>query len=488
MKNRIIALLALYFTLTPLITFGQEIKKIVNHADVASNIRLLECWIQSQVRYNKIPGVSIGIVYDGDLVYKKGFGYADVENRIPATPESRYRIASQSKMFTAIGIMILRDEGKLSLDDPVDKYLPWLKLEPFQGTDPPVSIRQLLTHSSGISRDISNHWIDFNFPDSEEFKSLVSTNLKLVYSPFSRWKYSNNGYTLLGAVIESISGKPFGDFITEKILRPLNMSATSVVQDEAYQSSLAAGYGRIMPDGSRQKFDYIDVKATAPMSGISSSVIDLSKFVAWQMRLLYQNRTEIINPNTLREMQRVQFVDDEWRWGLGFEIYHMGVDDFIGHGGGHVGYNTQTSFNPKEKIGVIVNINSLDGEPYHGQTWSITDRIFQWITPAIKSAVDEKSKIELHQEFMEYEGLYSNIWGDSFVILLDGQLKIVNPNSPNPKDGAWELEFASEDHFKILSTPRYYEVGEVLVFRRNSQGRIIGYATGEGGTWSEKIK
>ena len=487
MSNNIFAVLALYFILNPLITIGQENQKIVNHPDVASNIQLLECWIQSQIRYKKIPGASIGIVYNGDLIYKKGFGYADVENKIPSTPDSRYRVASQSKMFTAIGIMILRDEGKLNLDDLIGKYLPWLKLKPFQETDPPVTIRQLLTHSSGISRDISNHWTDFKFPSSNEFRKLASTNLKLVYSPYSEWKYSNNGYTLLGAIIETISGKSFDDFIKEKILRPLNMSATSVVQDKAYQSSLAVGYGRKMPDGSCQKFEYVDVKATAPMSGISSSVTDLSKFVAWQMRLLYQNKTEILNTNTLREMQRVQFVDDEWRWGFGFHIYHKGADDYIGHGGGHFGYRTQTSLNPKEKIGVIVNINSLDGEAYHGQTWSITDRIFEWITPAIKKSVDEKSEIELLQNFTEFEGLYSNIWGESFVILLDGKLKIVNPNSPNPKDGAWELEFVSENNFKIISTPRYFGVGEIFVFKRNNQGKIIGYASGQSGEWSDKI-
>jgi CubicO group peptidase (beta-lactamase class C family) len=486
MSNKLFIALAIYVLLNPLITFSQEAQKIINHPAFDSNIRLLEAWIQSQIRYGKMPGAAVGVVYNGDLIYQKGFGNEDVENKIPATPDSRYRISSQSKVFTAIGIMILRDEGKLNLDDPIENYLSWLKLKPLQETDPPVTIRQLLTHSSGMSRDIGNHWIDFKFPTQDEFRKLTSSKkLTLVYPPYTEWKYSNNAFTLLGEIIEAVSGNSYEDFIQDKILLPLNMSATSVVQDKAYQSTLAVGYGRKMPDGSRQKFEYVDVKATAPMSGISSTVTDLAKFVAWQMRLLNQNKTEILNPNTLREMQRAQFVDEEWRWGLGFCIYHKGEDDFIGHSGWHVGYASNTAINPREKVGVIVFVNSIDGEPFHGTTWSISDRIFEWLTPAIKKATTEKT--EAIQNFQEYEGQYSNIYSEFFVIFLDGKLRIVNPNSPDPKKGAWVLEPVSKNSFKIISTPRYYEVGEILVFKRNTQGKIIGFASGVGGAWSDKV-
>ena len=284
---------------------------------------MLESWIQRQVIYENIPGVSVGLVYDGKLIYQRGFGYADVENKILATPGTRYRIASQSKMFTSIGIMILRDEGKLKLDDPIQDYLPWLELNPVNTYDSPITIHQLLTHSSGLSRDVRDYWKDFNFPTQEEFRKLASSlNMTLIYPPYTDWKYSNNAFVLLGEIIEVISGQSYKDFIRDKILIPLNLPSTNVVQDESYQSALAVGYGRRKPDGSRQKFKYTDVKTTSPMSGISSSVTDLSKFVTWQMRLLYQNEKKILNSNTLREMQRVQFLDDDWRWGLGFSIYH----------------------------------------------------------------------------------------------------------------------------------------------------------------------
>lgn len=468
------------FILSSFFSIGQQTQKIITHPDVASNIRLLDAWLQTQIRYGKMPGVSVGIVYNGDLIYQKGFGYADTEKKIPSTADSRYRISSQSKMFTAIGIMILRDEGKLNLDDPIGKYLTWLKLKPFNENDPPVTIRQLLTHSSGLSRDISENWTGLNFPTQDEFRKLAGNNLQLIYPSYSKWKYSNNGFTLLGEIIEAVSGKSYERFITEKILRPLNMSASCVVQDKAYQSTLAVGYGRKMPDGSRQKFDYVDAKATAPMCGMSSSVTDLAKFVSWQMRLLYENKTEILNPNTLKEMQRVQFIDEEWRWGLGFGIYHKGIDDLIGTGGLQIGYRTSTSINALEKMGVIVCINAMDGEAHQGTAWSISERIFEWLTPAIKKATTEASYDNVFQKFQEFEGLYANIYNESFVIFLDGKLRVVNPNTADPKNGAWALEPLSENSFKIISAPRYRELGEIVLFKRNTQGKVIGYLAGEG--------
>jgi len=462
------------------VSIGQKTQKIINHPDVASNIQLLENWLQAQIRYGKMPGVSVGIVYNGELIYQNGFGYADTEKKILTSEDTRYRIASQTKIFTAIGIMILRDEGKLNLDEPIEKYLPWLKLKPFNENDPPVTIRQLLTHSSGLSRDIDENWTGLHFPTKDEYKQLVRTNLHLVYSPYSKWKYSNNGFTLLGDIIEAVSGKSYEGFITEKILLPLNMSSTSVVQDKAYQSTLAVGYGRKMPDGSHQKFEFIDNKATAAMAGMSSSVTDLVKFIAWQMRLLYENKTEILNPNTLKEMHQVQFIDEDWRMGLGFEIYHKGNNDLICKGGGHIGYRTCTAINVAEKIGVTVCINQIDGEAYPGTSWSISERILEWVTPVIKLADTESSQDRSYKKFKEFEGLYGNIFNESYVIFLDGKLKIVNPNTPDPKNGAWILEPLAENSFKIISAPRFSGVGEVVLFKRNSQGKVISYMAGNG--------
>jgi D-alanyl-D-alanine carboxypeptidase len=478
--NNIFIACIFWLMLSPVVSIGQQTQTIINNPNVASNLKLLDTWLQTQIRYGKMPGVSVGIVYNGELIYQKGFGYADVEKKTPSTPDSRYRIASQTKLFTAIGIMILRDEGKLSLDDPIEKYLSWLKLKPYNENDPPVSIRQLLSHSSGLSRDIEEHWTGFQFPTKEEFRRLAKTNLHYVYSPNSKWKYSNNAYTLLGEIIEVASGKLYKSFINEKILQPLSMSATSVTQDKEYQNTLATGYSRKLPDNSRQNLEYIDAKAGTAMCGMASSVTDLAKFVAWQMRLLYENKTEILKPNTLKEMQRIQFMDEETRCGLGFEIYHKGNDNFICKAGSYPGYRTCEAINVAEKIGVVVCINGSDGEAYLGTAWSISERIFDWLTPAIKSTVQNNPQTVVLNKYKEFEGLYGNIWNESYVIYLDGKLQIVNPNTPDPKSSVYILDPIATDRFKIVSGPRFTAIGEELLFKRNTQEIVDSYFAGDG--------
>lgn len=142
---------------------------IAEHPEVASNIRLLEAWLESQMAYKGWPGVSIGIVYDQKLIWAKGFGYADVEKKTPATPDTIYRIASNSKVFTSIAILKLRDEGKLQLDDPVAKHLSWFKIKNKYPDAPVITIRHLLTHTSGLPKEAPfPYGTDFKFPTREQ--------------------------------------------------------------------------------------------------------------------------------------------------------------------------------------------------------------------------------------------------------------------------------------------------------------------------------
>lgn len=471
----------LWLLLGPWPAAAQNASTLLSQPNVASHLKLLDAWLQTQIRYGKMPGVSVGIVYNGELIYQKGFGYADTEKKIPSTPDTRYRIASQSKLFTAVGIMILRDAGKLSLDDPITKHLPWLQLKPHDENDPPVTIRQLLSHSSGLSRDIDEHWTGFQFPTQAEFRQMANTKLHWVYSPNAKWKYSNNAYTLLGEIIEAVSGQAYESFIREKILQPLDLTATTVTQDKNYQATLATGYGRKLPDNSRQFIPFIDAKGAAAMSGMASSVTDLAKFVAWQMRLLYDNKTEILTPSSLKEMQRIQFMDEETRCGLGFEIYRKGNDNFICKGGSYPGYKTCSAINAAEKIGVIVCTNASDGEAYPGTAWSISERIFDWLTVPIKNAsTAHAADAAMNNRWKEYEGLYGNIWNESYVIQLDGKLQIVNPNTADPKNSVWVLEPMAADRFRIVSSPRFTPVGEEVVFKRNGQGKVTGFLAGDG--------
>lgn len=168
--------------------FSQNIS-IENHPEVAANLQIIETWIESQLEYNNLPGLSVAIVYDQELVWKKGFGYADVEKRTPMTPQTLFRIASVTKLFTSTAIMQLRDQGKLRLDDPVEKYLPWFKINNRFPDAPTITIHHLMTHTSGLPREAAFlYWTDHKFPTLEQIKEKLPQQ-ESIYPAETKWKY-----------------------------------------------------------------------------------------------------------------------------------------------------------------------------------------------------------------------------------------------------------------------------------------------------------
>src|SRR5580658_522836 len=155
---------------------------VVDQPDVLGQERLFESWIHGQLTSRHLPGIAIGVVYDQELIWAKGFGFANVESRAPMTPSTKFRMASHSKLFTSTAIMQLRDAGKLRLDDPVSKYLPWFKIKPAEGDDPEITIEELVTHSSGLPREAGPHWTTHDFPTAAQVREYV-TGHPAVYSP-----------------------------------------------------------------------------------------------------------------------------------------------------------------------------------------------------------------------------------------------------------------------------------------------------------------
>ncbi len=212
---------------------------INQHQDVATAIRLLDRWITKTTHSAHQPGLAIGIVHDGKLIWGKGYGFADIEAKTPVTLDTLFRIASITKTFTATAIMQLYEEGKLRLDDRVCDYLDWFDLH--HGDAPRMTIRNLLTHTSGLPRDATiPHWTDNKFQTWDELVEATKQR-KLILPPDKDFSYSNLGYSLLGRIVEVVSGDSWADYIQSHILAPLKMTDTLVIPtgDEA---NLATGY------------------------------------------------------------------------------------------------------------------------------------------------------------------------------------------------------------------------------------------------------
>ncbi len=172
-------------------TAAADRSPLAQKPEVAAALTVLDSWIAATVAQREQPGLSIGVVYDQELIWAKGYGYADLERRVPTTPSTIYRIASISKLFTATAIMQLRDAGKLRLDDPVSERLPWFSIKKTYDGGPPITIRHLITHTSGLPRELSGvNWSDLTFPGREALRRVLPGQ-ETVFAPATEWKYSN---------------------------------------------------------------------------------------------------------------------------------------------------------------------------------------------------------------------------------------------------------------------------------------------------------
>jgi len=451
---------------------------IRDHSEVSAQITLLETWIEAQMAYRNLPGLSIAVVYDQDVIWAKGFGYSDLAKKIPTTPQTIFRIASITKVFTSTAIMQLRDAGKLRLDDPITDFLPWFQIEnPFPNA-PPVTIRQLLTHSSGIPREAAfPYWTDHQFPTREQIIETLPEQ-EMVYEPETTWKYSNLGMALLGEIVAAASGEPYAAYIQQHILDPLGMMSTSVELSEAHKKRLAIAYGRRQPDGTRQIVSFTDAKGLTPAANMSSTVEDLAKFASMQFRRGNAGGSQILKGSTLREMQRVHWLQSSWKsgWGLGFSVRILNGRELAGHGGWVGGYRTQLYFCPKEKIAVIVMTNADDGIPSF-----YASRALEMLAPSIKKAITPPQPIaKADPAWQKYVGQYHDPWGwESKIMILNNELVLYNydyPPEDEPGESIVTLKPVREHTFRQTGENGN---GELVIFEFDEKGNVQRVKTGE---------
>ena len=457
--------------------------RAAEHPDpkVQAGLTMLDEWIRSHVEYTGV-GLVIGIVHDQDVVWLKAYGHASLDPMTPMAEDSIFRIASHSKLFTAISVLRARDAGALRLDDEVATHLPWFDIENRHPEARPVTLRHLLTHTAGLPREsIHPAWTDFEFPEAEAVRDTISDQ-ETTYPTETKWKYSNLGFTLAGMVAEAASGTPFAELVNQAVLEPLGMDSTSVGPIPAdHQGRLATGYGRRLADGSRQSMPFVDARAFDPATGVSSSVPDMLKFLQWQLRVRDRRSDEVLATNTLLEMQRVHWVQPSWDsgWGLGFSVRHTEDRDLIGHGGSYPGYRTQTQLSPEEKIGVVVFTNAGDGNPGR-----FLDKAFEWVAAPL--AKEEEETVTYDPDWDIYLGTYRNRWGDTSVLRLEDELVIFSPLSENPDRSKGTLRSTDESHVFRLESDGFGAHGELVRFEMNEDGAVARIYVGV--NYSEKVR
>jgi CubicO group peptidase (beta-lactamase class C family) len=443
--------------------------KLQEQPEVADALTVLDMWIEQHVASRGVPGLSIAVVFDQDIVWAKGYGYSDLEKKIPATPSTVYRIGSITKLFTSTAILQLRDQGKLRLDDPVSLYLPWFHIRNPYPDAPEITIRQLLTHTSGLPREADfPYWTDHIFPTRQELDEAVPGQ-ELINPPETTYHYSNLGMSLLGEIVTRVSGQPWADYVQEKILQPLGMSSSSTAPGGELLQRLTTSYMLRAADGTRRIFDYYETGAIAPAGSIVSTVKDLSRFASLQFREGPAGGAQILKGSTLREMQRVHWVYDSFTGGrgLGFAVTRRDGKDFVGHSGSIGGNVSNLLLVPSEKIAVIVAINADDGSPL-----TVANQAYDVVGPALLKAtrLPEAAKPEPDREWQRYVGLYADPWGWEYeVLILGGDLVIYDYAYPPYDDASSGFSRLIPIDGSTFRRPN----NELLTFELDEDGNVV---------------
>lgn len=331
-----------------------------------------------------VPSASVAIVKDGKIVYLNAYGDARLEPKTPATPTMRYSIGSISKQFTAVAMLLLQEDGKLSLDDKVSKFVPDLT----RANE--VTIRQLLSHTSGYQ----DYWPqDYVMPMM--LKPVTAAKIldqwarkPLDFDPGTKWQYSNTNYVIAGVIIEKASGKPLLQFLREKIFVPLGMKSVANIDEQKLGDTDPTGYLRYALGPLR----------AAPKEGpgwlfaageLAMTAEDLAK---WNISIMDQ---KLLRPASYRELEREAQLSNGLgaRYGLGVSVNMEGGHRAVSHGGEVSGFTAESVVFPDERVAVVALTNqdaaSASGNIAHG----IVPLLFEKTDPTTPQKLEQAKKI-----------------------------------------------------------------------------------------------
>ena len=316
----------------------------------------LESAVSKFMAQSSVPGISVAVVEDGEFVWSEGFGMADLENFVPATPQTLYRLASISKSLTAVGAMQLWERGKLDLDAPIQKYCP-----AFPQKSSPITTREALAHLGGIRHYKSDSQDDPEVGNTKHFSDPITAGLDffkndpLVAPSGTKFSYSTQGFTLVGCVMEGASGEKYVDYMRENVIAPAGMGDTQTDNRLAIVPHRTRFYHKD-DSGHVVNAEFLDSSYKIPGGGWLSSADDMARF---EVAILHD---KLLKPATRELMWTPQKLADGSKsdyalgWGTGTSV---GVFD-VGHGGGQQGTSTFFMIVPERENGVVVLIN-MDG-------------------------------------------------------------------------------------------------------------------------------
>lgn len=319
----------------------------VDQTDVVDN------YVRAEMTKQRIPGLALLVSRGGQVIRARGYGLANVELQVPVKPETIFQSGSVGKQFTATAVMMLVEEGKIGLEDPLTKYFPdapppWKK----------VTIRELLSHTAGFTDYPKSFDMRRDYTEAEQLKIVES--IPLAFAPGTSWSYSNLGFLTLGILIHKVTGEFYGDFLQERIFRPLNMQTTRIISEADIVPNRSAGYRLVKGELKNQEWVSPTVNTTADGS-LYLSIMDVAEWDA----ALYTEK--LLKRSSLDEMWTVAKLNNgqpnSGHYGFGWFVVTKNGHQVVEHEGAWQGFETQISRYVDDKLTVVVLTNLDDAKP-----------------------------------------------------------------------------------------------------------------------------
>ena len=419
-------------------------------------------WIEFQMRLTEQPGCALAINHNGKTVLDAAFGHADLVRGIALTPRHRFRVASHSKSFTAAGVLLLREQRRLKLDDRVGSVVD--DLHPAVAD---CTLAQLLSHSAGLVRDgaDSGQWQDRR-PFLNEAQLRVDLADGPTIAPNTRFKYSNHGFGLLGLVIEAVTGERYSDWIAREIVAASGLTETLADAPLRRGMLLARGHSAKLPMGRRVVIPGENpTHALAAATGFISTASDLARFFA---SLSPTAKKSALTVASRREMSRRLWRDphaslERW-YGLGTIAGTLGDWEWFGHSGGFQGSVTRTAVVPEQGLCVSVLTNASDGL---SQVW--LDGALHILRAYARHGAPSRSTAR-------WSGRWWSLFNCSDLLAMGNKVLVANPALPNPLLDASELEVSERArdrslHGRIALAGGFANHGEPVRLVRNGRGK-----------------
>jgi len=356
--------LLLLFVLLGASAFGQSLDAI-------------DSYIRSEMQKRKIPGLAMLIVRDGKTVRSQGYGFANVELQVPVKPETIFQSGSMGKQFAATAVMMLAEQGKLRMDDPLTKFFPEAPAAWKQ-----VKVRNLLSHTGGFT-DYPKSF-DYRKDYSEEQLLKIVEGIPLAFPPGSKWSYSNLGYLTLGILIHRVSGQFYGDLLHDRIFAPLGMDSTRIINEADIVPNRAAGYRLV--DGQLKNQEWVSPKLNTTADGsLYFSIVDLAK---WDAAL---TAGKLLSAASYQQMYTPFVLNDgkpnSEGYGFGWFIHDVHGHKLIEHAGAWQGFNTNISRYVDDKLTIVMLTNLAGADPE-----DITHHVAGMLVPELMPPAKKTSK------------------------------------------------------------------------------------------------